>query len=249
MKSTRPLAKTGNEVERLLLAAGAGERPDAESVRKTARALGLAPRAALVAATLGIALRASKWTSIAAWSSVSLVGVAVLVVTAHAGRSVPVTGVELTARPQVQAYVSHALPASPASLGIDEDRAPIALDEARAPSPPRETRGAAHHGGPIVPAAADRLRDEARAIDSARALLALGDASGALARLSDYDRRFAGGSLREEALLLRIESLVRVGDRSTAAGLARRFVTAYPASVHVERVEAVLRELTVPRAP
>jgi hypothetical protein len=66
MNSTRPLAKTGSDVERLLLAAGADERPQAESVRKTARALGIVPRAALVAATLGVALRASKWTSIAA---------------------------------------------------------------------------------------------------------------------------------------------------------------------------------------
>ena len=75
MKSTRPLAKTGNDVERLLLAAGADERPGTESTHRAARALGFVPRAALVAAALATA-RAIRWSSIAAWSSVSLVGVA-----------------------------------------------------------------------------------------------------------------------------------------------------------------------------
>ncbi len=235
MRSTRPLAETGNDVERLLLAAGAGERPDAESVRKTARALGIVPRAALVAATLGLALRAGKWTWLAAWSSISVVCVAALVVTAHAGRSTPLAGIGSTAEAHVQA------PAAPAP-------APIVLSAAPAPSAIPETRGAARRNVPVA-AAADRLRDEARALDGARALLALGDASGALTRLGDYERRFAGGSLREEALLLRIESLARAGDRSTAAALARRFLATYPASVHVERIEAVLRELAAPRAP
>ena len=44
-------------------------------------------------------------------------------------------------------------------------------------------------------------------------------------------------------------SLASTGDRTTAATLARRFLTVYPASVHAERVEAVLRELTASRGP
>ncbi len=244
MSPAQPLAKTGNDVERLLLAAGQGDCPDAESVRKAARALGLVPRAALVAATLGVALRASKWTSFAAWSSVSIVGVAAIVVAAHAGRwSAPAPAPERSA---LEAPASIAPDHAPASVAADNAPPSIVADEP-APTPARDTRGAARRGVPG--AAADRLRDEAHVLDGARALLAVGDASGALTRLGDYDRRFAGGSLREEALLLRIESLARVGDRSTAAGLARRFLTAYPASVHAERVEAVLRELTAPRAP
>ena len=71
---------------------------------------------------------------------------------------------------------------------------------------------------------------------------------GLWSQLGDYDRRFAGGSLREEALLLRIESLARAGDGATAATFARRFLKAYPTSVHVDRVAALLRELE-PRAP
>jgi len=247
MRPAQPLAKTGNDVERLLLAAGQGERPDAESVHKAARALGLVPRAALVAAALGVALRGSKWTSLAAWGSVSVVGVAALVVTAHAAGWI-------AAAPAPDRGALPAAPASiattPAPVAADNATASIVRDEPPALTPARDARGArgaARRGVPV--AAIDRLRDEAHVLDGARALLADGDASGALARLGDYDRRFAGGSLREEALLLRIESLARVGDRVAAAGLARRFVTAYPASVHAGRVEALLRELTAPRAP
>jgi hypothetical protein len=244
MRPAQPLAKTGNDVERLLLAAGQGERPDAESVHEAARALGLVPRAALVAATLGVGLRGSKWTSLAAWGSVSVVGVAALVVTAHAAGWI-------AAAP---APDRGALPAAPASIAtaaapVAADSAPasVAPDVQPALTPERDARGASRRGVPVT--AIDRLRDEAHVLDGARALLADGDASGALARLGEYDRRFAGGSLREEALLLRIESLARVGDRVAAAGLARRFLTAYPASVHAGRVEALLRELTAPRAP
>jgi hypothetical protein len=245
MSPAQPLAKTGNDIERLLLAAGQGERPDAESVRRAARALGLVPRAALVAATLGLALRASKWTSFAAWSSVSVMGVAALVVAAHAGRWIaPAPAPDRGALPAAPAWIAPDPP--PAPVATDSAPASIVREEPPAVTPARDARGTARR---ISVAATDRLRDEARVLDGARALLAGGDASGALVRLGDYDRRFAGGSLREEALLLRIESLVRVGDRSTAASLARRFLTAYPASVHAERVEVVLRELTAPRAP
>jgi hypothetical protein len=246
MNSTRPLAKTGSDVERLLLAAGAGERPDAESVRKTARALGIVPRAALIAATLGVALRASKWTSVAAWSSLSLVGVAGVVLVTHTEPSTSHAGVAWTA-PHSQTPAATAASSPPASVAASP-AAPVASWPAAwvASSPPASL--AAPPALPEVPPA-NRLRDEARSLDSVRARLALGDATGALARLGDYDRRFPDGSLREEALLLQIESLARDGDRSTAAALARRFLAAYPTSVHVARVEAVLRELTASRAP
>ncbi len=253
MNSTRPLAKTGSDVERLLLAAGADERPQAESVRKTARALGIVPRAALVAATLGVALRASKWTSIVAWSSVSLVSlvsVAGVVLATHAERSMPHAGAA------VAAALDARMPAGPASSAAAPREAAAALVPSEVPAAIARTDGAALAAGDtrwasrrVAPVAANRLREEAAALDGARSLLALGDAPGALARLGEYDRRFAGGSLREEALLLRIESLASTGDRTTAATLARRFLTVYPASVHAERVEAVLRELTASRGP
>lgn len=235
MKSTRPLAETGNDIERLLLVAGADERPGTESTRRAARALGFVPRAALVAAALATA-RAIRWTSIAAWSSVSLVAVAgAIALVAYGGHWTPRTGgvgIAPAARSLAPAPSGPqpALPVvdTPAAPTVDGTSASLLAEGTHVP-----------HRVPVAPRA-DRLREEADAIDAARALLTLGDAAGALAQLESYQRRFGGGALREEALLLRIEALVRAGDRTTASMVARRFLKAYPASVHVDRVAALL---------
>ena len=233
MRSTRPLAKTGSDVERLLLAAGADERPDTEAVRKAASVLGLVPRAALIAATLGVTVRATRWTSVVAWGSLSLVGVAGIALVAHTDRSAPAVAVTAVAtptwRPPPAPPPEAPLPATPA------------LAEA-APSPPSDVHAVARRVAGSS-AQADGLREQSEALDRVRALLAVGDAEAALARLGEYDRRYAGGPLREEAMLLRIESLARRGDRDKAAALARRFLKVYPSSVHVNRVAALLREL------
>jgi len=237
MKSTRPLAETGNGLERLLLAAGAGERPGAESTRSAARALGFMPRAALVAAALATA-RTFKWTSLAAWTSVSLVAVAgVIVLAAHGGRSMVRAGIASAARtpataPAVAAQSPLDKPASPAPEGT-------ALPLAEEAHVARRVS--------VAPSRADRLREEAEALDAVRELLKLGDAADALGQLDAYQRRFAGGALREEALLLRIEALVSAGDRTTASAVARHFLKAYPASVHVNRVAAFLGGLPEPQ--
>jgi outer membrane protein assembly factor BamD (BamD/ComL family) len=94
----------------------------------------------------------------------------------------------------------------------------------------------------------DTLREEARTLDGARNRLTNGDPAASLQRLADYDRRFANGSLHEEASLLRIEALVRLGNRSDARALATRFLKAYPTSVHAERVKSLSRELPEEKA-
>jgi outer membrane protein assembly factor BamD (BamD/ComL family) len=96
--------------------------------------------------------------------------------------------------------------------------------------------------GPARGLAPDGLRDQAEVLDGARALLAAGDGRGALGRVAEYDRRFPAGPLHEEALLLRIEALTRLGERGPAAALAHRFLETYPASVHGERVAALVQE-------
>jgi hypothetical protein len=242
VSSNRPLAETGNDMERLLLAAGAGERPGVESTRRAARALGFVPRAALVAALLATA-RAIKWTSVAAWSSVALVAVAgVVALAAHGGPSpsrAGVAGVLPAAKspPPAQPVAAPPLPAeTSASPSLDGTSTPLLTEGMRVP---RRVQ--------IATARADRLREEADALDAARELLTLGNAAGALAKLEAYQRRFAGGALREEALLLRIEALVRAGDRATASAAAHHFLRTYPASMHVRRVTALLEGLPEPQ--
>jgi hypothetical protein len=117
-----------------------------------------------------------------------------------------------------------------ASSPLDETSTPLLTEGTHAP----------RRILPTAPVRADRLREEADALDAARERLTLGDAVGALAQLDAYQRRFAGGALREEAQLLRIEALVRAGDRAAASAVARHFLKNYPASVHVRRVAALL---------
>ncbi len=253
MKSTLPLAKTGTSVERLLLAAGADERPDAESVRRAARVLGLVPRAALVAATLGVALRASRWTSIAMWGSVSLVGIAGISALGYSARALRHAEVApvVPASPRPVVAPSGMQPPGPPPLARQPSSAPVsATVEApvAAPLPAADARGVGRRAVGVAPAV-DRLREQAEVLDGVRARLALGDAAGALAQLGDYDRRFAGGSLHEESLLLRIEALAREGDGGAASALGRHFLKTYPSSVHADRVATLLKELSQPRMP
>ena len=261
MKSTPPLAKTGTDVERLLLAAGADEGPDDESVRRAAAVLGIVPRAALVAATLGAAQRASqasKWVSLFTWGSASVAGVAAIAVASHMVHPVPgaaVTGAQVART----AVAPDALPSPSMPTLAGSSASPSPLARAVAPTgaptvtptgaPIVEARSPIRPLASAVPGAAARLREQAQLLDAARTLLALGDAPGALARVGDYDRRFPSGSLREEALLLRIEALASTGDRGAASNLARGFLRSYPESVHAARVAALLQEPARPKAP
>jgi hypothetical protein len=255
MKSTRPLAgslaKTGSDIERLLLAAGTEDRPDEETVRRAAAVLGIAPRAALIAAvtgTVAAALRANRWTTAATWVSVGAIGLAgvagfaLVKGAAHRANSAPRTAMVMSAA--AARAVADAIPTAPA-LPLQTGDGPTT------PAPPLETRALVSAPVPAPVSAttngtateAHGLREQAGLLDRARALLAAGDARGALARLGEFDRRFAGGPLREEALLLRIEALDRAGDRGPAGALARRFLKAYPGSVQADRVASIARQM------
>jgi hypothetical protein len=233
MTSQRPLAKTGSEVERLLLAAGAEERPGEESVRKAAAALGLVPQAALIAATIGAA-RTARWTSMATWvaaGSVGLAGVVGWAVVSH-GHTASSQGQATSALVQPEAQRASA-PAVNAPAAAWSNKEVAAAGSALPPETPRPHREIPSSG----------LRMQAEALDGARTTLAAGDARRALARLDEFDRRFPHGPLHEESLLLRIEALAREGDRPSAAALADRFLRAYPASVQADRVASILRQM------
>ena len=247
MTSARQLRETGTDIERMLLSAGAAERPDADSVRRAAKVLGVVPRAALIAATLGIAIRATRWTTMAAWTSVPLVGaIGVAFVAHHAAAPLAPPSTSVVATPRVAQGAPEArvpdIKAGPVgtAVGVETARLRVVAPEP-ATSPPRaSTRKTA----PIASASADRLGEQADALDGVRGLLTSGEPNGALTRLDEYDHHFAGGPLHEESQLLRIEALARQGDRTSAASLARRFLKTYPASVHVDRVAAIVQSMT-----
>src|SRR5580704_15516551 len=164
MISSRPLRKTGTDLERMLLSAGAAERPDPGSVRRAAKVLGILPRAALVAATLGIALRATRWKSVVAWSSVSLVGIAGVALVAHlsppaARQTAPIAAVQSP----IQAATPPIVPVLEAPAApIEPSGARIAAASTAGPARILARRAA---GTP-----ADSLREQAAALDGAREL-------------------------------------------------------------------------------
>ena len=230
MTTARQLRETGTDLERALLSAGAAERPDAASVRRAAKVLGVVPRAALIAATLGIALRATRWTSVAAWGTVPLVGLVGVALVAHRNPAPPSAPAATPAAAPAQAAPAPRIPETTAT--------PAAVEPSGSP------RVATRKGAPMAVAAGDSLREQASALDGVRELLALGEPNSALSHLDAYDHRFASGPLREESQLLRIEALARQGDRAAATSLARRFLKVYPASVHVDRVAALVQSMT-----
>jgi len=83
MRSSRPLRSTGTDLERLLLAAGSAEAPDAESVQRAAEALGLVPRALLFGGALVLAVRSLRWSSIATAAALPLAGLGAAGLVAH----------------------------------------------------------------------------------------------------------------------------------------------------------------------
>lgn len=85
-----------------------------------------------------------------------------------------------------------------------------------------------------------RLAQEISALDTARSALRSGRAARALELLDDYDRAFSRGRLAPEATLLRIEAFLRLGQRTPAEQLARRFLSEEPTSAHAATIRRLL---------
>ena len=250
MSNARPLLETGSETERALLAAGVAERPDMASLRRAARFVGLFPQAALVSIAFVMAVRAARWTSLAAWTALPLAGIAGVAFLAYEVGRPASAGVQIAAMPAVGAAAPSAVvpvpPVSPAELEhsartTESHRLPLASPRSRArtlappsavPTPSARSAGVA-----------ENLRAESTLLDRARILTASGDTQSSLALLDTYDRRFGSKALNQEALLLRIEALARSGERAAALAAAQQFVQAYPTSVHGVRLAVLIHTL------
>lgn len=122
-------------------------------------------------------------------------------------------------------------PTTPPALPLtpEAERAAAAAPEAAAP-----TKAAA----PTV----SSLSLEAATLDAARRALLGGDASRALALLDQYQREFPRGQLGPEALLMRLDAMVRRGDRAGAAALARQRLATVPSGSYATRLRAYVGE-------
>jgi hypothetical protein len=88
--------------------------------------------------------------------------------------------------------------------------------------------------------AALALGEQVATIDRARAALAAGDAVQTLRMVDEYDRLFPNGILAQEATALRIEALLKQGNRDVAADLAHRFLTLHPTSPYAAWIRVAL---------
>jgi hypothetical protein len=252
----RLLEGDGTEIERLLLSSGRAARPSTRTKWRTGllfflvsigtvskahavALLGAKARAWAVAQWLaiGVGTGAAGWVAVHAKTDVPPPPVAAVV--SPAPRRVPRAPLVHDAQPRVVA------PSEPAQLV--EISAPL---EARMPvqAPPsaaRSKRGTALATTPAAvdaPTAERSIANEIEELDRARAALGTGEPKRAIDRLNRYDRTFPRGTLREEALRLRIEALVSTGERATARTLAQRFRALYPDSAHAERLKALVKE-------
>jgi hypothetical protein len=89
-------------------------------------------------------------------------------------------------------------------------------------------------------AATSNVAEQLVMLDEARALLRAGQAAQSLRLIERYESQFRGGAFYQEAEVLRIEALVRQGNRDSAMRLGRRFIDNNPKSPHAARIRSLL---------
>jgi hypothetical protein len=223
------LATIGSDNARALLRAGLDERPNAESVRKAERVLGLAQTAA---ATVGLAgvLAGLFRAKGALWISASML-VTALVAGAVGARAHFHMGSRTAAPSLARVPATGALAAGQSVHSSAGAESQAAATEA-APELPLP--------GAVGSPGADSVDREVALLDNARARESAADPAGALRVLDDYRRAFPAGALVEEAEVLRIEALRARGDASQTAQRASAFLARWPQSVHAPAVRAAL---------
>jgi hypothetical protein len=116
-----------------------------------------------------------------------------------------------------------------------DEEPPAAL----APPAPRASPPAAKVAARAELPAESRLAEEVAVLDGSRRIVT-SDPERALRLLDEYEQRFPRGDLAPEALVLRIEALVRAGARSNAESLASSYLASHPRSPHANRIRMIL---------
>jgi hypothetical protein len=233
-----------SEVERQLLQAGRVHAPPGSkehALLVASSALGVAGAAAAGKGTaLGIAKAGSivslKWIGIIGLAAIGTVAGAAVVHEVRESRApiaVEVTPA-LARRPSALARTDRTpengegwtpAPIDPATL------APASAEVVNAPPPPTL--------GPDA-ATASTLPAELAVLEHARGAIAAGDPALSLSLLDGYAGRFPRGSMGPEATMLRIEALVKVGNRGAAARTADALLAGDPGSPYAARVQSLL---------
>jgi TolA-binding protein len=233
----------GNELEVALLKSARQDGPSAGARQRALVALGIGTGAAVLsakataaagatAAARGTTLSLLKWVGIGVLGGAATVGIAQTVTTAAPHETVPIAPASVSVRemPRAAAPVTALQPS--ASAPTPAASAPIRMF-VPAVDPPVES-------------ARPTLADEVAALDRAREAVAAGQPARALSVLDDYGRRFPGGTLAQEATVLRIEALAASGDKAGASRLGQGFLEKNPGSPHAARIRTLIGASPIP---
>jgi outer membrane protein assembly factor BamD (BamD/ComL family) len=77
-------------------------------------------------------------------------------------------------------------------------------------------------------------------LERARAAMGSGELARALSILDGYAVRYARGAMAPEAAVLRIETLVKMGDRPAATRFANAFLAREPHSPYASRIQSLI---------
>lgn len=135
------------------------------------------------------------------------------------------------------ATVVQVAPVAPAPVVTQAAPAPAVVEEEPAPKAPVSRP---------QPRASDALAAELRALEEARGAFVRGDHAQALRLLDAYNARFPRRSLGTEATVLRIETLVKRGDRAQATRLGRDFLARHADGPYARRVRSLIGEPAQP---
>lgn len=256
---TRLRELSENELESALLGAGTDYRSSPRTRAKTLAALGVAGSAALGGTALATevgrsvvvgAAQAAKLTGKLTWKLTwlkTLIGVPVLT----AAVAVPATYALRTTRgPAAEAVApisSRAPEVAPPPVAPAPEWAEGAAEPARAPSVAipverAESKSDSKKRTADARRAARRttgrsvLTRELAMLDAARSSVAAGNPVSALSLLDTYDTAFAGGVLRLEAEVVRVEALAKSGQTDRARERAQKFLRQHPASPLARKV-------------
>jgi len=188
------------------------------------------PQGTSVAAPSGSGALGALWQSAA--GKVVILGLTAAVGAGlHALLSRPVTKVIYTERPPA-AVIAPPSPPTVASALVEVTPVPSASAPPSVSAPDSASRQALLR--------AQSLKEERAVLDAVRRSLSNGDATAALARLSQYERSFPRAKLAEERDALRVNALVIAGNHAEARRRAAAFRRDYPQSFLMPSIDAAL---------
>jgi hypothetical protein len=232
---------------RLLRAGRAGAPPGARQRALLAASAALATSslaaggaAAGHAATTAKAgtVAAFKWLSVLSLMGVGAVAGVVVVRNAHEGgarKNIAVTTATSRAAESTPAVNPIAILATPAP---SESAATTAVPAARTNA--RVTARPAARSAEPSASSASTLPVELAVLEQARGAMGAGEPTRALSILDGYDVRFPRGAMVPEAAVLRVEALVKAGDRPAAYRFANAFLASEPRSPYAVRIQSLL---------